>query len=141
VDQADPMILAQMNYYVQELFTLPVAWGNLTCWFRAFVKLADNQTSFAELTFNEQILEFLSDSVMKGLYGEHILWNEKNGFVQESRCVADLHYMDSDSSDWGSVLKAITDSQPINRGRSQSELAFLTYANDCGMPLSSPAGT
>ena len=133
VDQSDPTIQDQMQAYLDDLTeSSAITHQPVYFWLRDFKGfVADNEATFGNMTFNEQIGEFFKDPGWEDLYGEHVVISKEDGHIIESRCIA---YVDVDMRttkagiDMLSHMREVSGRQPINQDR--DDWAFFTYSDE-----------
>lgn len=129
VDQSDPLIQEQMTKLVMDLVKIDAIQeppDEFWLWdFQNYTANASNE--FFELSFEEQIVQFLEEPAFRETYEDHIV--HENGKISASRC-----FIFMDNVDWDIVTEQIdafedqmdvTKAQPINRGSTNG--AFFTY--------------
>ena len=131
VDQSDKDVQQQMQEYIDELVEIDAIVNSPTFfWLNDFHKFVDNSSIqfFGELSFNEQLTLFLADPVYNQLYANDIV-RDKNGNIAASRAMILMDNVDFESvqSQIDALFdqRAVTRSQPINKGR--SNWAFFLY--------------
>jgi len=128
VNQADESIQDQMETYVNELVALDaVEDPPENFWLHDFKAYVESN-SLAELTFNEQIDLFLSDTVYFDLYTSNIVRDEK-GAITSSRVKIFFDNVDiedvNDQIDTLQDQRAVSKRQPINAG--EKDWNFFSY--------------
>lgn len=131
VDQSDEHVQQQMQEYIDELVeTDAIIHSPQFFWLKDFREFVNNSSIhfFGELSFNEQLTLFLADPVYNKLYANDIV-RDRNGNIAASRAMILMDNVDfqsvRDQIDALFDQREITESQPINEGR--SHWAFFLY--------------
>jgi Niemann-Pick C1 protein len=129
VDQSVQAIQEQMEKYVSDLVTLDSITGYPDFfWLRDFKKYLNETGGLSGLDFSASVDTFLSDSVLRNLYNDHIV-RDHRGVITASRCKINMGNLDM-----GNVReqinaleqqRAVSDAQPINQG--EDEYRFFTF--------------
>lgn len=133
VDFSNTSIWDQMEDYVNDLANLTEYFGGqpFNFWLRDFRSFLNTSEAFQDMTFEQQVEQFLLDPVFSQMYKEDIVLNTA-GNMTTSRT-----WMGLDNVNYGVVTEQIdalvaqrevSAEQPINQGR--SEWAFFTFAGD-----------
>jgi len=129
IDQSDIEVQKQMFEYIDELVAIDAVSSYPDFfWLRDFNRFVDNFT-LHESPFYEQLDIFFSYDLAQEVYGGDVILDDK-GRIIESRCLIDIGNVDVSSVlsqiDTLASFRSITESQPINQGK--SEQSFLVYS-------------
>jgi Niemann-Pick C1 protein len=129
VDQSDEAIQEQMNDYMTDVGALPGMQDKPDfCWLRDF-NTYTSQSGNSNVSFNEQLNDFLSVTTYNMLYANHLV-RDVNGTLLSSRCATYVVNVNPDDAN-GQVdalldQQAVTASQPINVGK--DDWPFFNYS-------------
>ena len=131
VDQYQDDVRNQMKAYVEDLVTIEaIPERPPFFWVEDFQEFVQNNTStIGQLSFSQQLDEFLAKDEFKLLYGPHIIRDEATGDIFTSRVQL---FMDNvfvgevnEEVDALEDQKHVTARQPVNWGR--TNYAFFLY--------------
>jgi len=137
VDQSDPDIQNQMQAYLDDLIKNGGAVEPVYFWlwdFKEYSASRETDGLFKNMTFEEQIDEFLDQPIYHELYDDEIgrgQGSSDRGFVYETRCPVQVEVIRTSSKatvDMLANLRRISGAQPINQG--VEEWRFVTYSDE-----------
>lgn len=134
VDQSDPSIQRQMEAYLDDLIQYGHVHKPTYFWLWDFTDFVQEKTTenstFADLSFDEQMANFLAVEYYNELYDED-MGIDRDGKVLESRCRIHIDVDNRQSKNMITMmedLRSISSSQPINEGL--DDWKFFTYSHD-----------
>jgi len=138
VNQSDPVIQQQMIEYIDDLVELPPFGAQPPyCWVRDFQSMKDSPAmkespyydTVSQMSFEEQVEFALSIPAINEGYGRDIVLDEK-GQITASRCIilARNSFLENVQDEIGILhdQRAVTNDQPVNKGRQPKDEAFFT---------------